>query len=101
MQSGPASAFPRRRSGRSPHHGKGKLEDVTTRKKDVSALGLFDMAGNAAEWTATKSGDNYVVRGGSADKTSEPRNTRTSRRSFLDPNTKSNFLGFRCAKDVR
>lgn len=79
----------------------GELEKVGSRPKDFSPNGVFDMAGNAAEWTATKSGDQYFVRGSCADKTAKASSCRTTRRSPLDPQTTSNLLGFRCVKDPK
>ncbi len=77
----------------------GHLKKVGSRRKDKSPNGVFDMAGNAAEWTATKSGEDRVVRGGSAQKDSGQDSARTTRRVLLPPGTKGDFLGFRCAKD--
>ncbi len=78
----------------------GKLKPVGTQAKDKSVNGVFDMAGNAAEWTATKSKETYIVRGSSAEKAAKAKSAKTTRRSFQPANTTSNFLGFRCAKDT-
>lgn len=79
----------------------GDLSDVGAHPKDVSPNGLFDMAGNAFEWTETKAGDKHISYGSSADKTAKSEDARTSRRLFLDSGTANDFHGFRCAKDVK
>jgi formylglycine-generating enzyme required for sulfatase activity len=80
-----------------------KLAAAGGQARDMSPMGVLDMAGNAAEWTATenKIGKTCVVRGGSADKKMKKADARTSRRAFLPQTTTGNFLGFRCAKDAR
>ena len=79
----------------------GELVEIEKTKSDKSPNGVFDMGGNAAEWTATKLGSGIIVRGSSAEKTAVSEDARTTRRIEREPNTSSDFLGFRCAKDVK
>jgi formylglycine-generating enzyme required for sulfatase activity len=74
---------------------------------------LFDMGGNVLEWVqdwfspfdetamndpkGPPQGTLRVLRGGSWF--SDPRFVRTSNRSRLDPDTRDDYIGFRCAKD--
>jgi len=83
----------------------------------VSPYGVFQMAGNVAEWTADWYDSNYykkapdrnpkgpekgtqrAFRGGAwVDSTPS---VRPAQRNGTDPQTKMNWLGFRCARDVK
>lgn len=68
-----------------------------------SPLGVSDMAGNVAEWTATgvevEGRTYYLVRGGSF--LSDPTALRTSAAEAFPPQTSANWLGVRCARDMR
>jgi formylglycine-generating enzyme required for sulfatase activity len=69
--------------------------------KDVSSFGVFDLAGNVSEWTATrgaKNGAEYAVRGGSFKDISHA-TARTTFRDFREGKDKKVNLGFRCARD--
>jgi formylglycine-generating enzyme required for sulfatase activity len=66
---------------------------------DVSAMGVYDMAGSVNEWTASgfsgdyarpRSNDRRVVRGGSS--------LRAAQRQGAPPTERDPFLGFRCAR---
>jgi formylglycine-generating enzyme required for sulfatase activity len=90
----------------------GPLETVPVGSYPTGANGLYDMAGNVWEWTSSlykssryeasdgredpKSSEARVVRGGSWPNTAE--STRASNRNRDDPEYRSNYVGFRCAK---
>ncbi len=64
-------------------------------------FGIFDMSGNLAEWTSTKSKKNpkfFNVMGGFWD--SGPQSTCFSPRYSYFPRNRHNPVGFRCCKDV-
>lgn len=109
---------PTHTSARGDADGYPKTAPVGSFDKGVSGHGVYDMAGNAAEWThdwylstwyqetlaespkgPSAPTGSRVVRGGSwADTDYELRSTA---RSALDPNFGKNSVGFRCAADPR
>ena len=83
----------------------------------VSPYGVYQMSGNVAEWTADWYDSSYYKRapdrnpkgpekgtqkafrgGGWVDSTPS---VRPAQRNGTEPNTKMNWLGFRCARDVK
>jgi len=86
-------------------------------ENSVSPYGVFQMAGNVAEWTADWYDSNYYKKapdrnpkgpdkgtqrafrgGGWVDSTPS---VRPAQRNGTEPQTKMNWLGFRCARDVK
>ena len=86
-------------------------------ENSVSPYGVFQMAGNVAEWTADWYDSNYYKKapdrnpkgpdkgtqrafrgGGWIDSTPS---VRPAQRNGPEPQTKMNWLGFRCARDVK
>lgn len=63
--------------------------------KGKSKYGLYDVAGNVAEWTDTDDQLKGEARGGAW--TSTPFDLRTTRRLFLDADDRRTDVGFRCA----
>jgi formylglycine-generating enzyme required for sulfatase activity len=70
---------------------------VGSNSSGTSPYGVYDLAGNAFEWTSSQSNGRYIVRGGSWF--SYPFRARTADRGTkLDPNFANYDIGFRCAK---
>ena len=82
--------------------------------KGVSPYGVYDMAGNVAEWTADwyqaypgsrlkrdAFGKNRVVRGGAFTLPGDPLARSASRNMARDPEKKHRSIGFRCAVDAK
>jgi formylglycine-generating enzyme required for sulfatase activity len=67
-----------------------------------SGYGLFDMSGNAAEWTASRFQPGMadkVIKGGSVDRPDT--DLRCAARQNRAPQSHSPLLGFRCCADPR
>ncbi|MBN2192891.1 MAG: SUMF1/EgtB/PvdO family nonheme iron enzyme [Polyangiaceae bacterium] len=81
--------------------------EVGTRPSGISPFGVYDLAGNVAEWTVSPYCDSYaptricvtgrVFRGSSFSEL-RPENVRNAYRDENDPTTRSPYLGFRCAR---
>jgi hypothetical protein len=78
--------------------GTGTTWPTASKHRDVTADGVFDMAGNVAEWTQTKSGDSVVVCGGSFKST--PEEGGIFARQRLRPDSRLPEVGFRCVSTV-
>jgi eukaryotic-like serine/threonine-protein kinase len=87
----------------------GVLNAVGSYPMGASPFGVFDLAGNVAEWTgsayrpypnspATEADGTKVVRGGSFRNLAEQQ-TATGRYSYR-PNYSDDFVGFRCAQSM-
>ena len=63
--------------------------------KTVNKFVLFDMLGNAAEWTSSSSGDKKVVCGGNGDKAPTASECEVTFRCLRDPGSNGRFLGLR------
>lgn len=66
-----------------------------------SFFGVYDMSGNLAEWTDTKSIENrqfYYVKGGFWE--SGPQSNCTDKRYSYYPQNRHNPVGFRCCSDI-
>jgi tRNA A-37 threonylcarbamoyl transferase component Bud32 len=72
---------------------------VESYKKDKSPLGVFDLAGNVAEWTTSDDGKSCVVRGGSMTDTNAAQAARVSFRHQTNITKGAAGIGFRCVRE--
>ncbi len=86
----------RRKDIESWHKGNSDGEKHQIAEKEPNAWGFFDMAGNVAEWTATKQGTNYVVIGGSYYYDTVGPESRT----LEPPDARYCNVGFRLAYEI-
>lgn len=80
----------------------GVLNDSGALTKCVSDLNVFDMSGNASEWTdigGAAKANNPVLKGGSFDRAGYW--SRCAARLESAPETKGASVGFRCCRDLR
>ena len=75
------------------------LQPVGSRPAGADLSGHQDMAGSVWEWTATSTGADQILKGGSWLERN-PANLRSAARLRLDPEHSSSDVGFRCARDV-
>lgn len=102
--------------GRPAAAGSPEARPVGSDRRDITGLGIFDLAGNVGEWVAdVYSADFYansparnphaavgaqqIYRGGSYDQMGEWRQV-ASRRNVAPPGFTAANVGFRCARDV-
>ncbi|MBN2135917.1 MAG: protein kinase [Acidobacteria bacterium] len=86
------------------------LVEVGFFPKDKNAYGIFDLTGNAQEWTKSTqiikvrnedSANHFIVRGGSYVYPSEPEKARLTHRTLIriyDPHIGFKNIGFRCVQ---
>lgn len=72
--------------------GKSALASTKAYPKCKTPIGQFDMVGNVSEWTATCSGTDCLVQGGSFEASSG----RCEEVALVSKNTTSSLVGFRC-----
>lgn len=78
--------------------GRNARAPVGSYESGKSPNGVYDMAGNVWEWTASAIDGDYVVRGGSY--TSGWWFARSANRGRKAPNDPSQWTGFRCVQDA-
>jgi len=74
------------------------LAPVDGYERGAAPSGHRNLAGNVAEWTATATGEERVIRGGSWLETN-PAKLRAAARTAESPDYTGSDLGFRCARD--
>ena len=86
-------------------------EDVDKRKGWISPYGVYGMGHNVWEWTTddynfsgmpeNEQGKFKVIRGGVLQTHLNIKFSPTYFRNWMEPSAQYNFLGFRCARDVK
>lgn len=76
----------------------GAVEVVAGRPEGATALGHRHLAGNVAEWTATVSSGDRIIKGGSWQETN-PAQLRSAARAVESPEYSSSDVGFRCVAE--
>lgn len=74
-----------------------EVEKSGSFRKCRSGYNVFDLSGNVAEWTSSKWGSAYVVKGGASDRPGY--DGRCAARKKKKAGTSSETLGFRCCAD--
>lgn len=69
---------------------------VTSNKQDVSAYGIYDMAGSVWEWTSDSQGSLKIIRGGLWNKHLDFEYSKAYEKATIPPGERLSFLGFRC-----
>lgn len=86
--------------GKQRWHGYDSLSPVGSYEAGKSPYGIYDLAGNATEWTSSDyDHDTKVVRGGSW--LVDAWTLRSAHRHGVIPTYRLNVLGFRCLHDVQ
>ena len=62
-----------------------------------SGYGVWGLGGGLMEWTSTKKGTNYIIKGGAIG--NEDKGTRCAGRADRAPNFTQSHIGFRCCAD--
>lgn len=79
------------------HRDNGNTKTHPVGGKKANGYQLFDMSGNVSEWTSTKDGSGYVIRGGSF--LDDSLNCRVTSCHTFSPEFRSVTTGFRMAVD--
>jgi formylglycine-generating enzyme required for sulfatase activity len=74
------------------------VEAVDSRRDGAGPFGQLHLAGNVAEWTATATGGDRIIKGGAWSETN-PARLRAAARVAESPDYTSSDLGFRCASE--
>jgi serine/threonine protein kinase len=70
---------------------------VSEFQRCLSGYSIHNLGGGLLEWTSSKEGEGYVVKGGAVG--NEQKGTRCAARSVLPPGTKQPHIGVRCCSN--